>query len=401
MLAHSKKVFKDFFESEKSGGLVLIACTIVSLIIANSDLGTGYHHLWQTVFAGHSAEHWINDGLMTIFFLLIGLELEREIYKGELSKIKDALLPIFGALGGMLVPAGIFLLFNAGTATQSGAGIPMATDIAFALGILSLLGNKVPTSLKLFLTALAVIDDLGAIIIIAIFYTKTLLLTNLFIALGIYAVLIVLNRLKINNLIPYLIGGVVMWYFMLHSGVHATITGVLLAFAIPFGRGDNQSPSYKVQHFLHKPVAFIILPVFALANTAIMLSGDIAQTLTQNYSLGIALGLIVGKPIGIFLLAFVAVKVGICKLPTDLNWKAIGGVSLLGGIGFTMSIFITLLAFDNETIINNAKLVILLSSLHHKWQTVKFAKTAIRQLITNENYKTQLENLKTKVTENE
>lgn len=357
------KLYKEFFESEKAGGLILIACTVVSLIIANSDFGAGYHHLWQTVFAGHSIEHWINDGLMTVFFLLIGLELEREIYKGELSKIKDALLPIFGALGGMLIPAGIFLLFNAGTATQSGAGIPMATDIAFALGILSLLGNKVPTSLKIFLTALAVIDDLGAIIIIAIFYTKTLLLTNLFIALGIYVVLIVLNRLKVNNLIPYLIGGVVMWYFMLHSGVHATITGVLLAFAIPFGRGDKQSPSYKVQHFLHKPVAFIILPVFALANTAIMLSGDITQTLTQHYSLGIALGLIVGKPIGIFFLSFVAVKLGICKLPTDLNWKAIGGVSLLGGIGFTMSIFITLLAFDNETIINNAKLVILLSSL--------------------------------------
>lgn len=357
------KLYKEFFESEKAGGLILIACTVVSLIIANSDFGAGYHHLWQTVFAGHSIEHWINDGLMAIFFLLIGLELEREIYKGELSKIKDALLPIFGALGGMMIPAGIFLLFNAGTATQSGAGIPMATDIAFALGILSLLGNKVPTSLKIFLTALAVIDDLGAIIIIAIFYTKTLLLTKLFIALGIYALLIALNRLKVNNLIPYLIGGVAMWYFMLHSGVHATITGVLLAFAIPFRRGDDKSPSHKVQHFLHKPVAFVILPIFALANTAIILSGDITQTLMQNYSLGIALGLIVGKPIGIFLLSFMAVKLGICKLPTDLNWKAIGGVSLLGGIGFTMSIFITLLAFDNETIINNAKLVILLSSL--------------------------------------
>lgn len=357
------KLYKEFFDSEKAGGLILIACTVVSLIIANSDIGADYHHLWQKVFAGHSVEHWINDGLMTIFFLLIGLELEREIYKGELSNIKDALLPIFGAIGGMLVPATIYLLFNAGTITQSGAGIPMATDIAFALGILSLLGNKVPTSLKIFLTALAVIDDLGAIIIIAIFYTKTLLFTNLFIAVGIYVLLIVLNRLKVNNLIPYLIGGVAMWYFMLHSGVHATITGVLLAFAIPFGTGDSKSPSYKVQHFLHKPVAFIILPIFALANTAIMLNGDIVDTLTQNYSLGIALGLIAGKPIGIFLLSFIAVKLGICKLPNDLNWKAIGGVSLLGGIGFTMSIFITLLAFDNETIINNAKLVILLSSL--------------------------------------
>ena len=356
------KLFKDFFDSEKSGGLVLIACTIISLVVANSTFGTDYHHIWQIQFQGHSIEHWVNDGLMAIFFLLIGLELEREIYIGELSKLKDALLPIFGAIGGMFLPAGLFLLFNYGTATQSGAGIPMATDIAFALGILSLLGNRVPTSLKVFLTALAVIDDLGAIIIIAIFYTKTLLWTNLFIALGIFALLLVFNRLKIRNLIPYLIGGVAMWYFMLHSGVHATITGVLLAFAIPFGNGDEKSTSYILQHFLHKPVAFIILPIFALANTAIVFSGDIAQTLTENNSLGIALGLIVGKPLGIFLLTFLAVSLGLCKLPTDLNWKSIFGVGLLAGIGFTMSIFISLLAFDNDTVINNSKLVILMSS---------------------------------------
>jgi NhaA family Na+:H+ antiporter len=357
-------LFKEFLESEKSGGLVLIGCTILSLIIANSNLGTSYHDFFQTQFAGHSFEHWINDGLMTIFFLLIGLELEREIYQGELSNIKDAMLPIFGALGGMFVPAGIFLLFNYGTTTQSGAGIPMATDIAFALGILSLLGNRVPTSLKIFLTALAVFDDLGAIIIIAIFYTKTLLWTNLFIALGIFAMLLVFNRMKVRNLIPYLIGGVAMWYFMLHSGVHATITGVLLAFAIPFGNGDTKSTSFILQHFLHKPVAFIILPIFALANTAIVFSGDISQTLTENNSLAISLGLIVGKPIGIFLLTFLAVTFGLCKLPTDLKWKSIFGVGLLAGIGFTMSIFVTLLAFDNETIINNSKLVILISSVN-------------------------------------
>ena len=357
------KLFREFFDSEKAGGLFLIGCTILSLILANSNFGTGYHQFWQTQFAGHSIEHWVNDGLMTIFFLLIGLELEREIYKGELSNFKEALLPIFGALGGIIIPAGLFILFNFGTATQSGAGIPMATDIAFALGILSLLGNRVPTSLKVFLTALAVIDDLGAILIIAIFYTKTLLWTNFFIALGIFVLLLVFNRLKIKNLIPYLIGGAVMWYFMLNSGVHATITGVLLAFAIPFGNGDQKSTSYILQHFLHKPVAFIILPIFALANTAIILSGDIGQTLTQNYSIGIAVGLIAGKPLGIFLLTFLAVTAGLCKLPQDLNWKAIAGVGFLGGIGFTMSIFITLLAFDNETIINNAKFVILISSL--------------------------------------
>ncbi|MEL1248833.1 Na+/H+ antiporter NhaA [Flavobacterium helocola] len=357
------QLYKDFFESEKSGGLVLIAFTLISLFIANSDFGNSYIHLWETQFAGHSIEHWINDGLMTIFFLLIGLELEREIYKGELSHIKDALLPIFGALGGMLVPALIFLLFNFGTNTQSGAGIPMATDIAFALGILSLLGNRVPTSLKIFLTALAVIDDLGAIIIIAIFYTKTLLWANLLIALGIFACLLILNRLKVNNLIPYLIGGVIIWYFMLHSGVHATITGVLLAFAIPFGDGGEKTPSYLLQHFLHKPVAFIIMPIFALANTAIIIGSDFNSIISQNYSIGIALGLIIGKPLGIITILFLAIKLKFCQLPNELNWKSILGVGFLAGIGFTMSIFITLLAFEDETIINNSKFIILLSSL--------------------------------------
>ena len=358
------KIFTDFFNSEKASGLVLIACTILSLTLANSNFGASYHEFFQSQLAGHSFEHWINDGLMTIFFLLIGLELEREIYQGELSNIKDALLPIFGALGGMLIPAGIFLLFNYGTATQSGAGIPMATDIAFALGILSLLGNRVPTSLKIFLTALAVIDDLGAIIIIAIFYTKTLLWTNLFIALGIWLLLFLIGKLKVRNLIPYLIGGVAMWYFMLHSGVHATITGVLLAFAIPFGNGGEKSTSYILQHFLHKPVAFIILPIFALANTAIVFSGDISQILTENNSLGIALGLIVGKPLGIFLFAFLAVTFGLCKLPSDLNWKSIFGVGLLAGIGFTMSIFIALLSFKEDIKIQDeAKFAVLIGSV--------------------------------------
>lgn len=357
------RLFKDFFDTEKAGGLVLIACTILSLLIANTGFSTTYQDFWHLQLAGHSITHWVNDGLMSIFFLLIGLELEREIYKGELSNFKEALLPIFGALGGILIPAGLFMLFNYGTATQSGAGIPMATDIAFALGILSLLGNRVPLSLKVFLTALAVIDDLGAILIIAIFYTKAIIWTKLMIALGIFALLLIFNRLKIRNLIPYLIGGVIMWYFMLQSGVHATITGVLLAFAVPFGNGDNKSSSYILQHFLHKPVAFIILPVFALANTAISLSGNLSEIFTHNYSMGIAAGLIAGKPLGIFLLTLLAVKTGLCKLPADLNWKLIGGVGFLGGIGFTMSIFITLLAFDNVTIINHAKLIILVSSV--------------------------------------
>lgn len=355
-------LFKDFFHNEKTAGIILIICTITSLAISNFG-GETYSHFWHSPMAGQTVEYWINDGLMTIFFLLIGLELEREIYQGELSNIKDAMLPIFGALGGMIVPAGLFLVFNYGEITQSGAGIPMATDIAFALAILALLGNRVPTSLKVFLTALAVIDDLGAILVIAFFYTKTIAFTNLFISLAIFGLLLIFNRLKVRNLIPYLVGGVAMWYFMLHSGVHATITGVLLAFAIPFGNGDEKSTSYILQHFLHKPVSFIILPLFALANTAIVLSSDIGEVIAEHYSIGIALGLIIGKPLGIFLLTFSAAACGLCKLPEDLTWKSILGVGCLGGIGFTMSIFITLLAFEDATIISNAKIIILLSSL--------------------------------------
>lgn len=357
------KLFTEFFESEKSGGIVLVLVTVISLVVANSGAGNAYNGFWHTDVGGHSLVHWINDGLMTVFFLLIGLELEREIYAGELSDIRNALLPIFGALGGMVVPAGIFLLINYGTTTQAGAGIPMATDIAFAIGLLSLLGNRVPASLKVFLTALAVIDDLGAILVIAVFYTASLALSNLLIALGIFGFLILLNRLKIHNLIPYLIGGVFMWYFMLQSGVHATITGVLLAFAIPFGDGGEKSPSYILQHFLHKPVAFIILPVFALANTSIVLGGNLLAGLGQPLGIGIIAGLVIGKPLGIFLFSFIAVIIGISVLPSDLKWKSIIGAGMLGGIGFTMSIFITLLAFSNNEIENNAKIAILVASL--------------------------------------
>lgn len=357
------RLYKEFFNSEKAGGLILVFVTVFSLIVANSLWQTDYINFWNLDLAGHSIVHWINDGLMTIFFLLIGLELEREIYRGELSDFKNASLPIFGALGGMLVPAGIFLVLNFGKDSQAGAGIPMATDIAFAIGILSLLGNRVPASLKIFLTALAVIDDLGAIIVIAIFYTTSIAFFNLFMALGIFGLLLFLNRLRIHNLIPYLIGGVVMWYFMLHSGIHATITGILLAFAIPFGDGGEKSPSYILQHFLHKPVAFLILPLFAIANTCIVVGDGWHNTLGQTSSLGIILGLVIGKPLGIWLFSFIGAGLGICALPTDLNWKNIISAGFLGGIGFTMSIFITLLAFDNETIVRNSKIAILLASL--------------------------------------
>ena len=357
------KLFTEFFDSEKAGGLLLIFCTAVSLLLANSFLADNYLHLWHFQIAGESSVHWINDGLMTIFFLLIGLELEREIYQGELSDFKNALLPIVAAIGGMLVPAGLFLLFNFGTPTQAGAGIPMATDIAFAVGILSLLGNRVPASLKVLLIAIAIIDDLGAIILIAVFYTTSLAFTNLFIALGIFGLLLLLNRLKIHNLIPYLIGGIAMWYFMLHSGVHPTITGVLLAFAIPFGNGGEKSPSFILQHFLHKPVAFFILPLFAIANTCITVGDSWQSGLGQTNSLGIMIGLVIGKPLGIFLFSFIGAGLGLCVLPTDLKWKNIIGAGFLAGIGFTMSIFITLLAFDNADIVNNSKIAILIASI--------------------------------------
>ncbi len=354
--------FKTFFESEKTGGILLVFVTILSLFLANSSIQTEYIQFWSTNVGPHSITHWINDGLMTIFFLLIGLELEREIYHGELSSIKNAALPIFGAFGGMLIPACLFLLLNIGTATQNGAGIPMATDIAFAIGILSLLGNRVPTSLKIFLTALAVMDDLGAIIVIAVFYTTTISFLNLGIALSILGVLFILNRMKIHNLIPYLIGGIAMWYFMLNSGVHATITGVLLAFVIPFGDGGKKTSSYRLQYFLHKPVAFIILPFFAIANTCIAINSNWQEGLVHANSLGIILGLVIGKPLGIFLFSLLGVSLGLCALPKDLNWKTIIGAGMLGGIGFTMSIFITLLAFKEPEDIAISKIAILIAS---------------------------------------
>lgn len=357
------KLFVDFFNSEKAGGFILIVCTIVSLVLVNSPWQSHYLRIWDFEVAKHGIGHWINDGLMVIFFLLIGLELEREIYEGELSNLRNAFLPIVAAIGGMVAPAGFYLFFNFGSVTQSGAGIPTATDIAFALGVLSLLGKRVPASLKVFLTALAVIDDLGAIIIIAIFYTTDLVWTNLIISLAIFLVLIILNKSKVNNLFFYIAGGIAMWYFMLNSGVHATITGVLLAFAIPFRRKELKSPSEVMLHFLHKPVAYIILPLFALANTAIIISGNFMEFFSQPVGLGILLGLVIGKPLGITLFSFFAVTIGLTKLPKEMSWKHILGVGLIAGIGFTMSIFITLLAFMDNLLINNSKLAVLVGSL--------------------------------------
>lgn len=361
----SGRTLRRFMESEKSGGLTLIVCTLISILLANSSIGAGYRGIWDFHAGSHTVAEWINDGLMAIFFLLVGLELIQEIYEGELSNIKRAMLPISGALGGMLIPAAIYMSLNFGTDTHAGFGIPMATDIAFALGVLSLLGNRVPVSLKVFLTALAVIDDLGAIIVIAIFYTTSLTWVYLIIALGMFVLLLTLNKkFKVTNLIPYLIGGAIMWYCMLHSGVHATIAGVLLAITIPFRRGDAKCLSNRMQHALHYPVAFFVLPVFALANTAMVIEGNWDQSVGEPFAMGILLGLIVGKPLGITLFSFISVKTGLCALPRGVNWKALLGAGMLGGIGFTMSIFITLLAFKgNVHYINESKLMILLASL--------------------------------------
>ena len=359
--------FNRFFNSEKLSGILLIICTIVAIMMANSPVKNDYLSLWHAQFFGMSLEHWINDGLMAIFFLLIGLELRREIYIGELSNIKNALLPICAAIGGMLVPALIHFSLNQATPTQNGIFIPMATDIAFALGVLTILGNRIPASLKVFVVAFAVIDDLGAILIIAAFYTAKLSVWYLIVAFVVWALLMLLNRFfRVMTLLPYLIGGVLMWILMLKSGIHATAAGVMLAFVIPFSEKDDDqaSPSYKLENLLHKPVAFIILPIFALVNTGITLSGDWMHDLSSLNSLGITMGLILGKPLGITLFCFMVVAIGVCRLPSDLKWGHIIGAGILGGIGFTMSIFITNLAFtEDSATINAAKVSILIASL--------------------------------------
>ena len=356
------KLFTDFFESEKTAGLILVLCTIVSLVLTNF-LGHSYSGFWHIAIFSKPLEFWINDGLMTIFFLLVGLEIEREIYRGELSGVKRAMLPIMGAMGGMLVPAIIHYVFNHGTTAQNGFGIPMATDIAFSLAILSLLGNRVPVSLKIFLTALAIIDDLGAIIVIALFYSKTISFIYLGLAFLLFSLMLVLNRFRFHRSWVYLIIGVVMWFFMYRSGIHPTITGVLLAFALPFGSGNKKSSSYILQQRLHKPVAFVILPLFALANTAILLPSSIFTGLTTSNSYGIIFGLLFGKPLGIFLFSVSGAAIGLCSIPTDIKRRHLLWTGFLGGIGFTMSIFITLLAFNDETLVYSSKIAIIAGSV--------------------------------------
>jgi NhaA family Na+:H+ antiporter len=361
------ETFQRFVRSEQSGGIVLIACTALSMALANSSAGAAYAAFWHVPLGPLSLEHWVNDALMAIFFLLIGLELEREVYVGELSNPRNALLPAVAAIGGMAAPALIHFALNAGSDTQSGFGIPMATDIAFALGILALLGNRVPSALKIFIVAFAVIDDLGAIVLIAAVYTNELSWTYLAAALVIWAALILLNRpLRVMTLWPYLLGGAGLWYCLLQGGIHASIAGVLLAFAVPFTprKDGGESPSHRLMHALHRPVAFAILPLFALANTGVVVDSESISQLASDNSLGIASGLVIGKPLGVVLLSLLAVHCGLCALPQGIRWAHVAGAGLVGGIGFTMSIFITNLAFaGNSELIVGSKLAVLCASL--------------------------------------
>lgn len=369
--ARVTRLFQEFIRSEQSSGIILMLSALVALILMNSNIGPYYQSLLDTqlgwegwgIHLKHDLTHWINDGLMTIFFLLIGLEIEREIYKGELSDLRGALLPLLAAVGGMLIPALIHYAYNYNLPTVKGFGIPMATDIAFALGVLSLLGKRVPPSLKVFLTAFAIIDDIGAMILIAIFYTDDLSFVYLLLAIAIFLFLGLLNRFKVRNMWAYLLPGLFMWYFMMESGVHATLAGVLLAFALPFQDGGPDSTSSKVEHALNKPVAYLIMPIFALANAGVAFSAEfLSQAITPN-TVGIFFGLLIGKPVGILSFSYIGIWTKIVKLPEAMSFKHMLGAGFLGGIGFTMSMFITILAFGHTTVSDNSKLSIMLASL--------------------------------------
>jgi NhaA family Na+:H+ antiporter len=406
--------FAEFFRREAAGGIILMGSAILALIMANVDWGPARYfpavwdeHLRLTIndfSLDHTLLQWINDGLMTVFFLIVGLEIKREVLDGELSSVRQAALPIAGALGGMILPALLFMLFNRGTPTAGGWGIPMATDIAFALAALQLLGSRVPLGLKVFLTALAIVDDLGAVLVIAGFYTKQLHLHYLWMTLGTWMVMLVFNGLRIRSLWAYLPLGVLMWYFMLESGVHATLAGVLLAVAIPFRvplsreellrRVDERlallraethepaadpriiseeleelhqrssSPAQRLETQLHSVVSFGIIPLFAFANTSLVINPAAVRGLLSPLGLGIIVGLVVGKPLGIGALSWLTVRLGWAALPPEVSWRHLWGAGILAGIGFTMSIFVTLLALgEHSSATDVAKLAILVASL--------------------------------------
>ncbi len=362
--------FKKFFNNSQSSGIILIFCVLISLLIANSSAAENFQHFLDQEVGTHlfgleyPVSIWINDGLMAVFFLLVGLEIKRELVEGELSSFKNASLPIFAAVGGMLVPAAIYSIFNTGTEYSNGWGIPMATDIAFSLAIISMLGKKIPNSIKIFLAALAIVDDLGAILVIAIFYTEQIHWSYLLLSFGVTALLFILNFLKVTKTIFYIIPGLFLWYFLHHSGIHATIAGVLLAFSIPTNASNVEiSPLEKLEHQLHIPVSFLIMPIFALTNTNITFSSEMVAGVTSTLGLGIICGLVLGKLIGINLFSLIAIKLKLSSLPQNSNWLQMIGVGLLAGIGFTMSIFIALLSFKGEIPIQDeAKFAILIAS---------------------------------------
>ncbi|MDB1123970.1 Na+/H+ antiporter NhaA [Vibrio algarum] len=338
---------RDFFKMESAGGILLVIAAAAAMIVANTGFGDAYNGILHSYIFGMSVSHWINDGLMAIFFLLIGLEVKRELLEGALKSKETAIFPAIAAVGGMLAPALIYVLFNYGDPqAMQGWAIPAATDIAFALGIMALLGKRVPVALKVFLLALAIIDDLGVVVIIALFYSgdlSTLALTIGFIMTG---VLFMMNSKNVTKLSYYIIAGLILWIAVLKSGVHATLAGVVIGFSIPLkGKEGEHSPLKHLEHALHPYVAFLILPIFAFANAGISLAGVSLSGLTSMLPLGIAFGLLVGKPLGIFSFSWIAVKTGIAKLPDGVNMKHIFAVSVLCGIGFTMSIFISSLAF--------------------------------------------------------
>ena len=361
---HILTPLRGFLADSRAGGVLLLLCTAVSLILANlPGSHEAYISFWQRKVAIDGIHLpttnllWINDVLMTLFFFLVAMEIKRELTAGELASVKKSLLPVVGAFGGMVVPAMIFLLFNTSTSFGHGWGIPMATDIAFSLGVLSLLGKKVPVQLKIFLAALAIIDDLGAVLTIAFFYTAKLNFLNLALALCSWGVVYWMGRAKVQRLIFYVLPGILLWYFLFNSGVHATISGVVMAFSIPLSKLN------KIESYLQKPVIFFIMPLFALANTAIMLPSHIGIVFTSTISLGILAGLVVGKPLGIFLFTFIATKLKIATLPAGTNYKQLFGMAMLGGIGFTMSIFTANLAYSQESLLIISKVSIISASV--------------------------------------
>ena len=363
--------FKKFFHSSQSSGIILILCVAISLLIANSSLGESFQNLLdknigtELFHLNYPLSIWINDGLMAIFFLLVGLEIKREIVEGELSNFKSASLPIIAAIGGMIVPAAIYFLFNHGTEYAKGWAIPMATDIAFSLAIISMLGRKVPLSLKIFLAALAIVDDLGAILVIAVFYTDQIHWDYLGLSALMVTILVALNFFEFKKHIFYIIPGLFLWYFMHHSGIHATIAGVLLAFTIPTNISTTEiSPLEKLEQKLHLPVNFLIMPIFALANTNITFQSGMVDGLFTNFGYGIILGLFLGKLLGITFFSWIFIKLKISSLPDQSSWTQLMGAALLAGIGFTMSIFIALLSFKGHPEIQDeAKFAVLVASV--------------------------------------